>query len=45
MTDQRGVDEAISLGVGPLRSRRGTLARAARQVAAAVLGQRAATAA
>jgi secretion/DNA translocation related CpaE-like protein len=45
MTDQRGVDEAISLGVGPLRSRRGTLARAARQVAAAVLGQRAASAA
>jgi secretion/DNA translocation related CpaE-like protein len=38
MSDQRGLDEAISLGVGPLRSRRGTLARAARQAAARVLG-------
>jgi secretion/DNA translocation related CpaE-like protein len=37
MGDQRGLDEAISLGVGPLRSRRGTLARAARQAAATVL--------
>lgn len=36
MTDQRGLDEAINLGVGPLRSRRGALARAARQVAAHV---------
>ena len=34
MGDQRGLDEAISLGVGPARSRRGTLARAARRVAA-----------
>jgi secretion/DNA translocation related CpaE-like protein len=43
MGDQRGLDEAISLGIGPLRSGRGTLARAARQAAAAVLGgQRAA---
>lgn len=39
MSDQRGLDEAIALGVGPLRSRRGTLARAARQAAAAVLGE------
>ncbi|WP_310961522.1 septum site-determining protein Ssd [Nocardioides terrisoli] len=31
MTDQRGLDEAINLGAGPLRSRRGTLARAARR--------------
>jgi secretion/DNA translocation related CpaE-like protein len=36
MGDQRGLDEAISLGVGPLRSGRGALARAAREVAAAV---------
>jgi len=36
MGDQRGLDEAISLGVGPLRSRRGALARAARQAAAAL---------
>jgi secretion/DNA translocation related CpaE-like protein len=36
MADQRGLDEAISLGIGPLRSGRGTLARAARQVAAAL---------
>lgn len=34
MGDQRGLDEAISLDVGPLRSRRGSLARAAREVAA-----------
>jgi len=33
MGDQRGLDEAISLGVGPLRSGRGTLARAAGQAA------------
>jgi secretion/DNA translocation related CpaE-like protein len=39
MGDQRGRDEAISLGVGPLRSGRGTLARAARQAAAAVRGR------
>lgn len=38
MGDQRGLDEAVALGVGPLRSRRGTLAQAARQVAAVVLG-------
>jgi secretion/DNA translocation related CpaE-like protein len=40
MGDQRGLDEAISLGVGPLRSGRGTLARAARQAATAVLARR-----
>jgi secretion/DNA translocation related CpaE-like protein len=44
MGDQRGLDEAISLGVGPLRSGRGTLARAARQAAAVVLAGRAAAA-
>ena len=44
MGDQRGLDEAISLGVGPVRSARGTLARAARQALAAV-GTRAHTAA
>lgn len=37
MADQRGLDEAISLGIGPLRSRRGALARAARQAAAVVV--------
>ena len=30
MSDQRGLDEAIDLGAGPARSRRGALARAAR---------------
>jgi secretion/DNA translocation related CpaE-like protein len=40
MGDQRGLDEAISLGVGPLRSHRGTLARAARTAAAVVLERR-----
>ena len=30
MADQRGLDESIDLGAGPARSRRGTLARAAR---------------
>jgi secretion/DNA translocation related CpaE-like protein len=44
MGDQRGLDEAISLGIGPLRSRRGALARAARQAAAVVLGARQAAA-
>lgn len=37
MRDQRGLDEAIGLGLGPLRSRRGPLARAARAVADAVV--------
>lgn len=32
MPDQRGLDEAISLGVGPVRSRRGALARTAQEV-------------
>jgi secretion/DNA translocation related CpaE-like protein len=36
MGDQRGLDEGISLGVGPLRSARGALARAARQAAEVV---------
>ncbi len=36
MRDQRGLDEAIALGLGPLRSRRGPLARAARVIAAEV---------
>lgn len=35
MPDQRGLEEAIDLGLGPVRSRRGPLGRAA----AAVLGQ------
>jgi secretion/DNA translocation related CpaE-like protein len=40
MGDQRGLDEAINLGAGPARSRRGTLARAARTAAVSLLGQR-----
>ena len=32
MADQRGVDEAIDLGFGPVRTRRGTLGRAATEV-------------
>ncbi len=36
MADQRGLDEAIDLGVGPVRSRRGALARAAQAVAGRV---------
>src|ERR1700712_4025035 len=45
MGDQRGLDEAINLGAGPARSRRGTLARAARSCAIALLPDRAAAAA
>lgn len=45
MGDQRGLDEAINLGAGPARSRRGTLARAARSVAASLLEQGSAAAA
>ncbi|MCW2808147.1 MAG: hypothetical protein JWQ93_2102 [Marmoricola sp.] len=37
MADQRGLDEAINLGAGPARSRRGALARAARSCAATLL--------
>jgi secretion/DNA translocation related CpaE-like protein len=40
MTDQRGLDEAVSLGIGPLRSGRGPLARAAHTVAAGLLSAR-----
>ncbi|MCW2868478.1 MAG: septum site determining protein [Marmoricola sp.] len=32
MTDQRGLDEAVDLGAGPARSRRGVLFRTAREV-------------
>lgn len=32
MPDQRGLDEAVDLGLGPVRSRRGALAHAAAQV-------------
>ncbi|WP_460836316.1 septum site-determining protein Ssd [Nocardioides marmoraquaticus] len=32
MSDQRGLDEAVDLGVGPARARRGPLARAAQRV-------------
>ena len=45
MGDQRGLDEAINLGAGPARSRRGTLARAARSCAAVLLAERSMTAA
>ena len=44
MGDQRGLDEAINLGAGPARSRRGTLARAARTCASALLAERPAAA-
>ena len=40
MGDQRGLDEAINLGAGPARARRGTLARAARTAAASLLVDR-----
>lgn len=36
MPDQRGLDEAIDLGQGPVKSRRGVLAKAARDVLRAV---------
>lgn len=39
MGDQRGLDEAINLGAGPARSRRGTLARAARSAVDSLLEQ------
>ncbi len=45
MGDQRGLDEAIDLGAGPARSRRGALARAARAAADALLSEGAAAAA
>jgi hypothetical protein len=45
MGDQRGLDEAINLGAGPLRSARGPLARAARKVATHVHDSRRAPAA
>ena len=45
MGDQRGLDEAINLGAGPARSRRGTLARAARTCASTLLPERTAAAA
>ncbi len=44
MSDQRGLDEAVNLGAGPVVSRRGALARAARESAAALLRPRAAAA-
>jgi secretion/DNA translocation related CpaE-like protein len=45
MPDQRGLDEAINLGAGPARSRRGALARAARTCVSSLLpDQRAAAA-
>lgn len=37
MGHQRGLDEAISLGAGPVRSRRGPLARAGAEIAAALI--------
>lgn len=44
MPDQRGLDEAIDLGLGPVRSRRGALGRAAGEVLDQVLLMRAAAA-
>ena len=40
MPDQRRLDEAIDLGVGPARHRRGPLARAAQQVVDILVGAR-----
>jgi hypothetical protein len=40
MADQRGLDEAVDLGLGPLRSRRSVLARAANQVLDELVGRR-----
>ncbi len=45
MSDQRGLDEAIDLGAGPARSRRGALARAARTAADSLLAGRSTAAA
>ena len=39
MGDQRGLAEAVDLGLGPVRSRRGPLARAAREVLATPPGR------
>jgi secretion/DNA translocation related CpaE-like protein len=39
MADQRGLAEALDLGLGPVRSRRGPLAAAARELLAAVAPQ------
>jgi hypothetical protein len=36
MADQRGLAEALDVGLGPVRSRRGPLAAAAREVLSAV---------
>lgn len=38
MRDQQGLDEAVALGLGPVRSGRGPLARAARRVADVLAG-------
>ena len=40
MADQRGLAESIDLGLGPVRSRRGPLARAAREVLGDLLADR-----
>lgn len=40
LADQRGLDEAIDLGMGPVRHRRGPLARACEATLADVLGSR-----
>ena len=45
MSDQRGLDESIDLGTGPARSRRGVLARTARQVVDELVPSRRAAAA
>jgi secretion/DNA translocation related CpaE-like protein len=45
MSDQRGLAEALDLGLGPVRSRRGPLARGAREVLASLSGVRAEVAA
>jgi hypothetical protein len=40
MSDQRGLDEAVGLGLGPLRSRRGPLGRATRECLAVLRTER-----
>jgi secretion/DNA translocation related CpaE-like protein len=42
MADQRGLDEAVDLGLGPMRSRRSVLARTADRVLSELLDRRAA---
>ena len=42
MPDQRGIDESIDLGQGPVKSRRGVLARTAQSVLGSLCAESAA---